>query len=106
MNGAVALDGRLGRDGFPLTTDSLKWPSVKTNDNNEIIKEGGLNNVDKALKEGLSKDEAIKAGFGEKDIIDRGLEDNTTIKKATEDGPNAEKDGDNFDETGLLPPKP
>jgi len=48
MNGAVPLDGRIGKDGKPLTVDSLKWKNAKEGDNNEAVKEGGINDVKKA----------------------------------------------------------
>ena len=99
MNGGVVLDGRLGPDGKPITTDSINWTSTKEGDNMETVKEGL--DVDKGVKAGLAKDEAIKEGFGEKDIIDKGLEDNGTIKKVTEDGPNAEKDRGDVDASGM-----
>lgn len=77
LNGGVALDGRLDKDGKPMTVDNLNWKGgAKEGDNNESIKEGAVNDVKKALKEGLSKDEAIKEGMGEKEIVDKGLEDN------------------------------
>lgn len=78
MNGAVVLDGRLGPDGKPVTTDNLVWNHVKEGDNNEKVDEGI--DVDKAKKLGVTKDEAVKAGFGEKDIVEKGLEHNSTIK--------------------------
>jgi len=99
MNGGVVLDGRLGPDGLPITTDSIKWTSTKEGDNMETTKEGL--DVDKGVKVGLAKDEAIKEGFGEKEIIDKGLEDNHTIKKDTIDGPNAEKDRGDIDGSGM-----
>lgn len=65
-----------------MTVDKLKWKNDKDGDNNEAVKEGSINDVKKALKEGLSKDEAIKEGMGEKDIVEKGLEDNKTLKEA------------------------
>lgn len=106
MNGAVSLDGRLGKDGKPMTPDQLDFKKgSKADDNNESIKEGGVNDVKKALKEGLSKDEAIKEGMGEKDIVKKGLEDNENLKEATKNGGVAsKKNKDDVDESGM--PKP
>ena len=36
-----------------MTVDKLKWKNQKEGDNNESVKEGGINDVKKALKEGL-----------------------------------------------------
>lgn len=108
MNGAVPLDGRLGPDGKPMTVDSLDFKKGANDaDNVETIKEGGINDVKKALKEGLSKDEAIKEGMGEKDIVDKGLEDNENLKDAQKNGGvGSKKDGDDVDESGMAKPDP
>lgn len=104
MNGAVTMDGRLDKEGKPMTVDKLEFKVISMGDNQETVFEGSINNVRKAQKEGLSKEEAIKEGMGEKDIVDKGLEDNEKLKEAAKNNGKTKENKDD-DGSGMPPPE-